>query len=365
MSRVISILNQKGGVGKTTTALNLGAALALKGKKVLLIDLDPQANLTIGLGQRARNLEESVYILLTDPNVDADQFIVPTKWPGLDLIRSHIDLSGAEMEMFTMMGRETRLARALEKCLPRYDYVFIDCLPALNLLTVNALVTAHEVLVPLQAHPFALEGLGKLFEVVQMINEGINKDLRVSGVLMTMYDGRTNVSKDVLEGLRHDERLNRHIFTTTVKQNIKVAESQKEGIPVVHYDESCVAARAYRALAEEVLEMERGILACQCAEPIMEREEAAGIPEKLRTFTLDVVSSADRLSKHGGTLPGDRTGAVVPQTPESHASPVTALLGSVEPGSAPGSPASETLHPSTGEKSPGDDENLGAQMLPA
>src|SRR4051812_33378268 len=161
MPRVIAIMNQKGGVGKTTTTLNLGAALAERGKRVLLVDLDPQANLTLGLGRRAADLSESIYELLTDPKADVAKLIVPTQWERLHLIPSHIDLSGAEIEMVTMIGRETRLSKSLDSIRANYDYILIDCLPSLSLLTVNAMAAATEVFVPLQAHPFALEGLGK------------------------------------------------------------------------------------------------------------------------------------------------------------------------------------------------------------
>ena len=347
MARVITILNQKGGVGKTTTALNLGAALALRGRRVLLIDLDPQANLTIGLGERARDLSESVYELLTDPKVDAFKFILHTKWERLDLIRSHIDLSGVEIEMIPMIGRETKLSRALAPVLPNYDYILIDCLPSLSMLTVNAMVAASEVFVPLQAHPFAMEGLGKLFEVVKMINDGINKNLNVTGVLVTMYDGRTNVSKVVLEQLRSDPRLNQHLFSTTVKQNIKVAESQKDGVPVMQYDPTCHAARAYMALCAEVLEMESGATASACADRIIERDAAEGKAD--RTFTSDVLSQPEKLTRKSGVLPGDTHGAVLPPEPGAHSSPVSALLGIIEPGNAPNNAASETLHPYSGE----------------
>ena len=346
MARVICILNQKGGVGKTTTALNLGAALALRGKRVLLVDLDPQANLTIGLGQRAGDLNESVYVLLTDPHADAMSRVVPTPWENLSLVRSHIDLSGAELEMITMIGRESRLDRAFAAARTEFDYILIDCLPSLSLLTVNALVAASEVFVPLQAHPFALQGLGKLFEVVQMINEGINNTLKVTGVLVTMYDGRTNVSKDTLDSLRKDPRLSEHIFTTTVKQNIKVAESQKEGVPVIHFDPTCHAARAYLALCAEVLEMEQGAKAGHCAERIIAREEASGKPE--RTFTSDLVANPERLVRRVPIVPGDTHGAIVPPSPDLHSSTVSALIGTVEPGSAPSDTAAETLHPHTG-----------------
>ena len=360
MARVICILNQKGGVGKTTTALNLGAALAIRGKRPLLIDLDPQANLTIGLGERAKDLSESVYELLTDPHSDALKLTIPTKWENLDMVRSHIDLSGAEIEMFTMIGRETRLDRSLVNARTKYDYILIDCLPSLSMLTVNAMVAASEVLVPLQAHPFALEGLGKLFEVVQMINEGINKQLKVSGVLVTMYDGRTNVSKETLETLRRDPRLNEQIFTTTVKQNIRIAESQRDGVPVVHFDPACHAARAYMALCEEVLEMENGTLAGHCAERITAREEAS--EKKERTFTSDLVANPERLAKKNTVLPGDVHGAISPPIPSAHSGPVSALLGTVEPNSTSGSPANETLHPSGGVQ---DEDKDGLRANPS
>ena len=288
MPRVVAIMNQKGGVGKTTTALNLGAALAHRGQRVLLVDLDPQANLTLGLGKRAADLSESVYELLTTPKPDAARLIVHTQWPNLDLLPSHIDLSGAEIEMVSMIGRETRLARALEPVRENYDYILIDCLPSLSLLTVNAMVAATEVFVPLQAHPFALEGLGKLFEVVGMIRDAMNPKLRVTGVLVTMFDVRTNVSKVTLDALRRDARLCDFIFTTTIKQNIRVAESQKDGIPVVHFDAACHASRAYFALAAEVIEMAAGAKACECAARITEREKHSG--HRYRTFTPDLIA---------------------------------------------------------------------------
>lgn len=276
MPRVIAVMNQKGGVGKTTTALNLGAALALRGKRVLLVDLDPQANLTLGLGRRAADLSVSVYELLTSPKPDAARLVVRTQWERLELLPSHIDLSGAEIEMISMIGREMRLAKGLETIRGNYDYVLIDCQPSLSLLTVNAMAASGEVLVPLQAHPFALEGLGKLFEVVAMVREAMNPEVKVGGVLVTMLDSRTNVSRVTLEALRHDERLRPHLFNTMIKQNIKVAESQKDGVPVVHFDPSCPASKAYLALCSEVLEMESGCLAGECAARLAAREA----PEK-------------------------------------------------------------------------------------
>ncbi len=333
MPRAIAIMNQKGGVGKTTTTLNLGAVLAQRGKRVLVIDLDPQANLTLGLGRRAADLSESVYELLTDPKADATKYIVKTQWENLHLVPSHIDLSGAEIEMVTMIGRETRLTKALANCKNNYDYILIDCLPSLSLLTVNAMAAATEVLVPLQAHPFALEGLGKLFEVVGMIREAMNPELRVTGVLVTMFDGRTNVSKVTLDTLRRDDRLREHIFTTTIKQNIKVAESQKDGVPVVFYDPSCHASKAYQALGSEVLEMESGCLASVCAERITAREEASG--DKARTFTPDLIApafaptkaeTASEAKHRNGNVGDSAQQEHIPATPSEHSAPVSALV---------------------------------------
>jgi chromosome partitioning protein len=341
MPRVIAIMNQKGGVGKTTTTLNLGAALACKGKRVLLVDLDPQANLTLGAGKRAKDLSESVYELLTDPKADASRLVVKTNWDNLHLVPSHIDLSGAEIEMVTMIGREARLTKSLDPVRAQYDYIFIDCLPSLSLLTVNAMAAATEVFVPLQAHPFALEGLGKLFEVVGMIREAMNPALRVSGVLVTMFDGRTNVSKETLDTLRRDDRLREHIFTTTIKQNIKVAESQREGVPVIHFDASCHASKAYLALCEEVLEMESGCLASQCAERITAREEKAGA--KI-TFTPDLIAPATRSSANGA----DEEQQAVPATPKIHVAPVSALVGE----NATADAAAKVAEPDAGDQSP-------------
>ncbi|HYF52339.1 MAG TPA: AAA family ATPase [Planctomycetota bacterium] len=327
MPRVISIMNQKGGVGKTTTTLNLGAALAARGRRVLLVDLDPQANLTLGLGKRASDLAESVYELLTAQKPDVARLIMKTSWENLDLVPSHIDLSGAEIEMITMIGRESKLTKALDPIRGNYDYVLIDCLPSLSLLTVNAMAASSEVFVPLQAHPFALEGLGKLFEVVGMIREAMNPQLKVTGVLVTMFDGRTNVARETLDILRNDARLKEHIFTTTVKQNIRLAESQKEGVPVMYFDASCHAAKAYQALGEEVLEMEGGVLASQCAARITDREVKA--KAKQRTFTPDLI--APPMKSSSSPAPGSE----VPATPQEHATPVSALVsGNNTPGEA-------------------------------
>ncbi len=254
--RIVGSMNQKGGVGKTTTAINLGAAIAEAGKRVLLIDLDPQAHLTRGLGIDPVDLERSMYDVMTDPRGQLDPVIIPTKWRGLDIAPSHIDLSGAEVEMVPMFGREARLARALGDVPSRYDFIIIDCQPSLSLLTINAMNCSTEIFIMMQAHPFALEGLDKLYEVYELVSEQMNPDLLFSGVLVTMFDTRTKVSHEVVRKLKADPRTSHVLFETIVRTNIKIAESQGAGMPVIHYDVECHGAYAYRALAQEVMSLD-------------------------------------------------------------------------------------------------------------
>ncbi len=309
-ARVISIMNQKGGVGKTTSTLNLGAALALQGRRVLLIDLDPQANLTHGLNRSAADLSQCIYELLIGQKPDVRAIIQHTEYERLDLLPSHIDVSGAEIELVPMIGRETRLKRSVDLLRKEYDYILIDCLPALSLLTVNALVASDEAVVPLQAHPFAMEGLGKLFEVVGMIREALNPGLAVTGVLVTLFDGRTNVSRETLDRLKKDARLAPHLFETIVKVNIKIAESQNHGIPVVHYDPRSPGALAYMALCEELMEMEAGCLASEARERIRSRRAVEDVDLEETALAEEEADSGGTSQDVSATLPGAADGGI-------------------------------------------------------
>jgi len=259
-ARIITVMNQKGGVGKTTTTINLGAALAELGRKVLLVDMDPQANLTRGLGFSNDDVAagKSIYDVITDQKAMLADAVRRTAWDRLDLVPSHIDLSGAEIEMVSMYGRELRLRKAMGDLPAGYDYLILDCLPSLSLITVNALAAAQEVFVPMQAHPFALEGLGKLFEVLDLVKAEINPVIELTGVVVNMFDPRTKVAQGVMEHMRNHQRLGGRIFKTIIRQNIKIAESQGAGQPVIHFDRHCHGAVAYRVLAEEVDAMNVG-----------------------------------------------------------------------------------------------------------
>ena len=271
-ARIVTIMNQKGGVGKTTTAINLGAALAEMGRRVLLVDMDPQANLTRGLGISHDEVAagKSIYDVLTDPKGELSAAVRHTAWKGLDVVPSHIDLSGAEIEMVSMYGRELRLKRSLGQLDREYDYIIIDCLPSLSLITINAAAAATEIFVPMQAHPFALEGLGKLFEVLDLVKAEINPELELTGVIVNMFDPRTNISRAVLDKLTGYARLGGKIFATIIRQNIRIAESQGVGKPVIHFNRTCHGAVAYRDLAGEVDAMPRRAANIEAAETVTE-----------------------------------------------------------------------------------------------
>ncbi len=249
-SRIIAIVNQKGGVGKTTTTINLAAALTLRGKSVLLLDMDPQGNASTGLGIGRQSRSVTIYDVLVDgvPMADA---LCSTSVPGLSVIPSHIDLSSAELEIGARAGRTTILRDALKPLLPNFDYVLIDCPPALGLLTVNSLAAARSALVPLQCEFYALEGLSQLLKTVEMAKASINPDLIIEGVMLTMYDRRNRLSAQVAEDVR--KHLGRAVFKTIIPRNVRVAEAPSFAKPVMMYDPASSGAKAYMALADELL----------------------------------------------------------------------------------------------------------------
>lgn len=253
-SRIIAIVNQKGGVGKTTTSINLAAALALKGKKVLLIDIDPQGNASTGLGVPRHERTETIYHVMTE-GLSLDAAIRPTDVAGLSIVPSHVDLSAAEMEIGTVDGRTIILREALKASTQNFDYVLIDCPPSLNLLTINALAAARSVVVPLQCEFYALEGLSQLLKTVEMAKANINPALAIDGVMLTMYDKRNRLSAQVAEDVR--KHLGRAVFKTVIPRNVRIAEAPSFGEPVVTYAPSCAGSLAYLALADEMLHKHR------------------------------------------------------------------------------------------------------------
>ncbi len=258
--KTVVIANQKGGVGKTTTALNLGAALASKGKRILLIDLDPQANLSSGVGFTKNFLKDkwdederppykSIYdVLINDEKIS--EVYVPTNTQNLFLVPSHLSLAGAEVEMVNMLSRETILKQALEKFHEEMDYIIIDCPPSLGLLTINALTSSNKLLVPIQCEYFALEGLGQLMQTTQIV-KSINPNLSLGGVILTMYDSRTRLSENVVSDVR--EYFGEIVFKTVVPRNVRLSEAPSHGQTILQYDSKSSGARAYKRLADEFI----------------------------------------------------------------------------------------------------------------
>ncbi|MEX0983258.1 MAG: AAA family ATPase [Bacteroidales bacterium] len=251
MGKVIALANQKGGVGKTTTAINLGASLAILDKKILLIDADPQANATSGTGFDIKKVKTSIYECLID-DVDPNRIILNSEIKGFDLIPSHIDLVGAEIEMLNMPEREYMLRKVVEKVRDKYDYVLIDCSPSLGLITVNALTAADSVIIPVQCEYFALEGLGKLLNTINIIQKGLNKELEIEGFLLTMYDARLRLSNQVVEEVqKHFQQM---VFETIVQRNIRLSEAPSFGKPAILYDADSKGAVNYLNMARELLQ---------------------------------------------------------------------------------------------------------------
>lgn len=251
MGKVIAIANQKGGVGKTTCAINLGGALVELGQRVLCIDLDPQANLTVGLGVDVASLERSIADVLVDQNLALRTILLRTRTPGLDIAPATIDLSAAEVELFTAIGREMALRDKLTSEVTRgYDFVLVDCPPTLGLLTVNALVAAQGVIIPVQTQFYALKGVAALLKLVRTVQTKLNASLHVVGILPTFYDGRTILAREMLDSLR--DLGDHNVFNTVIRQWVKLGEAPTAGVPITRYDAKSDAAKSFLELAREV-----------------------------------------------------------------------------------------------------------------
>jgi len=251
MSKVIALANQKGGVGKTTTAINLAASLAVLEKKILIVDFDPQANATSGIGFDIKEIKYSIYDCFIG-EIKPEDVILHTQTSGLDILPSHIDLVGAEIEMLEEENREYILDTVVKKVKNNYDYVLIDCSPSLGLLTLNALTASDSVIIPVQCEYFALEGLGKLLNTIQMIQKNINTELEIEGFLLTMYDSRVRLSNHVAAEVRkHFESM---VFDTIIQRNIKLSEAPSYGMPAINYDANSKGSINYLNLARELLE---------------------------------------------------------------------------------------------------------------
>jgi chromosome partitioning protein len=255
VANVIAIANQKGGVGKTTTAINLAGALAEQGHRILCVDMDAQANLTVGLGINLGTVERSMADVLLDSRASLEDVVIPTQTSGIDVAPSTLELASTEVELFTAIGREHALREALQGwARKQYEYVLVDCPPTLGLLTINGLVAANSVIIPVQTQYYALKGLTALVKVINQIRaKGLNRDLRVLGLLPTFYDGRTILGREMLDELR--ELGDHHVFRSIVKQTVRLGEAPLAGRPVTAYASSSEAARAFRELAQEVIDL--------------------------------------------------------------------------------------------------------------
>lgn len=254
MGKAIAIFNQKGGVGKTTTNINLAACLAKKGKKILVLDIDPQGNTTSGLGIEKKALKKSSYDLMIEDDINAEDVILKTGADNLDIIPANVSLSGAEVELAIIRGREKRLKKALNQVKEKYDFIFIDCPPSLGLLTINSLTAVDSVLIPIQCEFYALEGVAQLMNTIEIVRKNLNEKLYVQGVILSMFDGRTNLSVQVVEEVKKYFR--EKVYKTVIPRNVRLAEAPSYGLPIIEYDPKSKGAEAYREFADEFLGVE-------------------------------------------------------------------------------------------------------------
>jgi chromosome partitioning protein len=254
LGKAIAIFNQKGGVGKTTTNINLAACLAIKGKKVLVLDIDPQGNTTSGLGIAKRGLQNTMYEVLIVDGYDARNAIRKTIVKNMDIIPASVELAGAEVEMVQLEGREKRLKHALDSIKDDYDYIFIDCPPSLGLLTINSLTAVDSVLIPIQCEFYALEGVSQLMSTIDLVKKSMNKKLEIQGVILSMFDGRTNLSIQVVEEVK--KYFKQKVYSTVIPRNVRLAEAPSFGLPIMEYDPKSMGAKAYMDFAEEFLSLE-------------------------------------------------------------------------------------------------------------
>ena len=250
MGKIIAFSNQKGGVGKTTTCVNMAAYLATKGKKCLIVDLDPQGNATSGLGFSKSEVKNSVYTVLID-EMPLEEAVIKTKVENLDILPSNIDLAGAEVELVYVKNREHVLKKALEKAKNCYDYITIDCPPSLGLLTINALAAADTVIIPIQSEYYALEGLSQLMNTIKLVVKHLNENLKVEGVVLTMKDNRAVISRQITAEIK--KFFGKRVYETAIPRNIRLAEAPSHGVPIMLHDTKCSGAKAYLALTEEFL----------------------------------------------------------------------------------------------------------------
>ena len=253
MARAIAIANQKGGVGKSTTAINLSSCLAELGQRVLTIDIDPQGNTTSGLGIEKEELENTIYELLIG-ECDLEDCIIENVYENLSLIPSNVNLAGAEIELIGLEQKEYILKEQIDKVREQYDYIIIDCPPALSMLTINAMTTANTVLVPIQCEYYALEGLSQLMHTIELVQERLNPELEIEGIVFTMYDARTKLSLQVVENVKNN--LSQTIYKTIIPRNVRLAAAPSHGLPINRYDSKSAGAESYRLLAEEVMHRE-------------------------------------------------------------------------------------------------------------